>query len=671
VNSFLLTCRVEHERFSPKPHVFEYPVHTCLLNLEDLPELDKRLYLFGHNKFRLASFLDQDYLSESPDEIRTKLKDILEKHKVIIKETDTIYLVTSPRLINYAFNPVSFYWVFREGTHIACLAEVNNTFGEKHVYPLPGAGENSKFPAIYHANKTFHVSPFFDRQGEYEFSFSDIRETLTASVSLNKDGQKVFEASIIEDGERRPLSDATLFQSTLRRPFTNHLTVPRILWEAGKIHYGKKIGYHPKPAPISPMTIRHSNATSISQRLAKRLVTHHLNGMTNGSLTLELPDKTELRFGKKPYEDGGRIKIHSQAFFTKVLLHGDIGLGEAYSDGLWDTPDIVEVLAFFLANRKVGNQSQAFMQNMVTRIGGFFQHKVHQLAPRNDESGSRKNIAAHYDLSNELFSQFLDKTMTYSSGMFSNPRNLEESLIKAQKRKNRKLAEKIHIGPDDHVLEIGCGWGGFAEQIASEKGCRVTGVTVSEQQFHYAKNRIKQAGLEDRVEIRLQDYRRITDTFDKIISIEMLEAVGHDFHAEFFQRVDALLKPSGLAAIQTITIQDYHYNTYRWTMDWIRKHIFPGGLLPSLSRICEVTSKHTSLVVKNVDAIGLHYATTLRRWRDEFNANEDKIAQLGFDKYFQRTWNYYLAVCEAGFLSGHINNLQIVLSKIEPSYANN
>ncbi|MDC0336025.1 DUF1365 family protein [Pseudodesulfovibrio sp.] len=665
MNSFLLSCRVQHERLAPAPHTFNYPVNTFLIDLAELPELDRKSRLFGYNSFRLTSLLDKDYLTDGDGSIRTKFASLMAANGLDIEERDTVFLVTSPRLLNYVFNPVCFYWVYREDRLIGCVAEVNNTFGEKHVYPLPGNGENGSFPAVYHADKTFHVSPFFDRQGEYEFLFCDIRKQLDVRVTLFREGEKTFEARLSEEGNRTILSDKNLLKTVLTRPFTSHLTFPRILWEAGKIHYGKKIGYNPKPKPISAMTIRHDTQVSMREKVAKKVVCRHLLKMSNGKLTIEMPDQDQIEIGGGGEGVAATIQVHSDSFFDQVLWHDDIGLGETYSKGIWDTPDLANVILFFLANRPVQNNRNPL--NAISHKGiGIFQKVMHQIAPRNDEAGSRQNISAHYDLSNDLFSKFLDPTMTYSSALFKDPCSRDENFVAAQKRKNKLLAKKIDINENDHVLEVGCGWGGFAEQTALETGCRVTGVTVSEEQYKYAQKRIREAGLEDRVEIRLQDYRRITEDFDKIVSIEMLEAVGHDFHPEYFRCIDTLLKPSGLAVIQTITIQDSMYDRYRWGMDWIRKHVFPGGLLPSLTRICEVTAKETSLVVQNVDAIGLHYANTLRRWQDTFNGNWEEIAPLGFDEYFKRTWNYYMASCEAGFAYGHINNLQIVLSRVNP-----
>lgn len=681
MNSCLITCRVRHERFAPKHHAFAYPLYTYLLDINELPELNNKLSLFGYNKLRLASLYDKDYLTHGPEEIRTKLTRLLEEQKMRLLPEDTVYLVTSARFLNYAFNPVCFYWIFRKEELRGCVAEVNNTFGEKHVYPLVGSGlssqpankEESKgitshdyhsFPALYRSPKQFHVSPFMDLTGEYHFSFEDIRRQLNVTVGLFREDQKVFEANLTEN-HRVPLNDKALLKTVLTRPLTAHLTMPRILWESGKLHFGKGIQYYPKPAPASTMTIRKKTQPRLKDSLAQKLVHHRLKKMQHGQLTLTMPNGVSSHFGEQRVGKSTDLTIHSNKLFSQIVFNGNIGLGEGYSQGLWDSSDLVSVICFFLENRKVHTRKRNLPANIQAKFIGSIQRYRHQHAPRNDEAGTKANIAAHYDLSNKLFEQFLDPTMTYSCGVFLDPHDTSEDLEAAQLRKNRLLADKAKIRSDDHVLEIGCGWGGFAEQTARERGCHITGLTLSREQYDYATQRIKNAQLEHLVDIRLQDYRNVTIQYDKIVSIEMLEAVGHNFHPEYFRKLDELLKPSGVAAIQTITIQDAQYNHYRWGMDWLRKHIFPGGELLSLARICEVTSANTTLSVQQVDAIGEHYANTLNQWRQRFNASWQSITPLGFDDYFRRTWNYYLAICEAGFLQGHINNLHIVLSRTQ------
>lgn len=661
MNGSILTCKVAHDRHSPARHTFSYPIYSYLFDVDRLDELGASLRLFGYNRVRLASIHDRDYLEQGEGSIRRKLTRLLDNTAMALDGRDTILLATSAKFLNYVFNPVSFYWVYRDSGLLGCVAEVNNTFGEKHVYPLPGQGETGAFPAQFHADKAFHVSPFYDRSGVYAFSFSDVREHLAVSVTLNRDGETAFEASLEETAPRRPMTDGELLRLAFTRPFTAHLTMPRILAQAARIHYGKKIAYNPKPSPMNHMTIRTATRLTATQSLARTLIHAKLRTMTRGTLTLSGPGNMRQDFGSQPGASA-RIEIRDADFFPRVLLNGDIGLGEGYSEGLWDSPDLGQVFRFFLDNQSIGRAS--FPQRMLHRLGGLIQRFRHQAAPPNTQDGTKKNIAAHYDLSNSLFQSFLDPTMTYSSAVFEDLCE-DADLEQAQRRKNRLLADKARITADDHVLEVGCGWGGFAVQTARERGCRVTGVTVSEQQYAYARERVRRAGLEHLVDIRLQDYRRLTETFDKIVSIEMIEAVGHSFHAQFFKSLDRLLAPCGLIAMQAITIQDGHYDHYRQGMDWIRKHIFPGGALPSLARICEVTARETSLLVQRVESLGMHYARTLRLWRERFLDQWPSIEQLGFDTTFKRTWEYYLTICEAGFLSGHINNAQIVLTRAE------
>lgn len=671
MSSFLITCRVRHERFLPKHHSFSYPLYTFLLNIDELEELNRSQKFFGYNTLRLTSFYDKDYLQSGSEPIREKLTTLLHAQHVRLEETDTIYLITSARFVNYSFNPVSFYWIFREESLLGCVAEVNNTFGEKHIYPLTGSQMDNtspslsqsapSFPAYYQMPKQFHVSPFMDLKGDYHFSIEDVRKKLNVTVELFKEEQKTFEANLKEES-RVPLTDAALLKTTFTKPFTTHLTVPRILWEAGKIHYGKGITFHSKPEPASHMTIRHNHPKSLLNRLEEKVILTGLNRMQHGKLEVAMPDGSKKYFGNGE-NPSATLTVNRPSLFRTVMQKGEIGLGEGYSNNQWDSPDPVEVIRFFLENRKIHTRTHNAITNLFAALSGNVMRLLHLKAPKNDQAGSKANIAAHYDLSNELFSQFLDPTMTYSSGVFIDPTDMTENLEEAQLRKNRQLADRAQITADDHVLEIGCGWGGFAEQIAKERGCKITGVTLSKEQYAYAIERIKKAGLTHLVDIQLRDYRTLTNEFDKIVSIEMLEAVGHRFHQEYFKKLERLLAPSGLIALQTITIQDAHYNHYRWGVDWIRKYIFPGGELPSLARICEVTSDNTTLCVQQVEALGLHYANTLHQWRKRFEKNWSEIAKHGFDDYFRRTWIYYLASCEAAFLEGYINDLHIVLSR--------
>jgi cyclopropane-fatty-acyl-phospholipid synthase len=348
------------------------------------------------------------------------------------------------------------------------------------------------------------------------------------------------------------------------------------------------------------------------------------------------------------------LHVHDPAFFRRLVSASDVGAGESYMAGEWSTPDLVTLTRLFLNNEDLFAPHP--LVGAVKRLGDRILHA----ARGNSLRRAPRNIAAHYDLSNELYSLFLDSTMTYSSAYFLSP---EDTLHQAQGNKFRTLAEKAGVVEGDHVLEIGCGWGGFAEFAAREYGCRVTGLTLSNAQADSARRRVRHAGLEHLVEIRVQDYRDVRGVYDAVVSIEMLEAVGHEYLGDFFAACDRLLKEDGRAAVQVITLPDQLYESYRRGSDFIRRHIFPGGHLPSLQAMQNAIARHTTLVVQGVENVAAHYAETLRRWRSNFMSRIAEVQELGFDSRFCRMWEFYLASCEAGFAHGKLGTLQIALAR--------
>jgi cyclopropane-fatty-acyl-phospholipid synthase len=397
--------------------------------------------------------------------------------------------------------------------------------------------------------------------------------------------------------------------------------------------------------------------------LAARLVLARLDRVRHGHLVVRLPDGSYRTFAGT---DGGtaavsELEVHRWRFFGRLLRRGDMGAGEAYVDGDWSSPDLVGLTRFFL-----DNEAELAPPNLIGAAGRLRDRLTHLLRS-NTRTQARRNIHAHYDLSNELYELFLDPSMTYSSALFDRP-GLD--LEAAQRRKYQRLAEWAGLEAGQHVLEIGCGWGGFAEFAATEVGCRVTGITLSQEQATFARRRIEDAGLSDRVQIRVVDYRDVDACFDAVVSIEMLEAVGHRFLDSFFATVDRVLRPGGRVALQTITIPDQIYEQYRRGTDWIRAYIFPGGHLPSLGAIQGSLARRTGLVVSRLDDLADDYATTLREWRNRFWESEDRVRGLGFDDRFMRTWDFYLATCEAAFRDRQIGVLQLSLARsgrsIEP-----
>ncbi len=389
--------------------------------------------------------------------------------------------------------------------------------------------------------------------------------------------------------------------------------------------------------------------------LAARIVLGRLARIRQGHLIVRLPDGSVRTFAGSA---GGaaevvELDIHRWRFFSRLLRRADIGAGEAFVDGDWSSPNLVSLTRFFL-----DNEPELAPPNALGAIGRFRDRLTHLLRS-NTRTQARRNIHAHYDLSNELYASFLDPSMTYSSALFDRP---DLDLAAAQRRKYRRLAEWAELRPGQHVLEIGCGWGGFAEYAAGELGCRVTGITLSEEQAAFADRRIAEAGLADRVQISVVDYRDVQARFDAVISIEMLEAVGHRFLDGFFATCDRVLQPGGRMALQTITIPDQVYDRYRRGTDWIRTYIFPGGHLPSLGAIQDSLARRTGFVIDRLDDMAADYATTLGLWRARFRSQEERVRALGFDDRFIRMWDFYMATCEAAFRDRQIGVLQLSLA---------
>ena len=403
----------------------------------------------------------------------------------------------------------------------------------------------------------------------------------------------------------------------------------------------------------APRPVGGSVAARDGLPLAARAVIAGFDKLREGRLTVHLPDGSSRSFGTTDSAHA-EMTIHRWRFFSRLLRGADVGAGESYVDGDWSTPDLVALTRLFLDNEDV--LAPPRLVGVLSRMRDRLLH----LARSNRRVQARRNIRTHYDLSNDLYRLFLDPSMTYSAALFDRP---GISLEEAQKAKYERLARWAGIRQGDRVLEIGCGWGGFAEYAASELGCSITGVTLSEQQAAFARDRLQARGLTDLVDIRLTDYRDMQGSYDAIVSIEMLEAVGHRYLDSFFAVCDRVLRPGGRVALQTITIPDRVYDRYRRSNDWIRKYIFPGGHLPSLGAVQASMARRTTFVVDRLDNIGDHYATTLRHWRRRFWIKIDEVRELGFDEEFVRMWDFYLATCEAAFRRHHIGNIQLQLSR--------
>ncbi len=375
--------------------------------------------------------------------------------------------------------------------------------------------------------------------------------------------------------------------------------------------------------------------------------------LENGRLDLVLDDGRIFRAEGRHPGPVAAIEVHNPDIFARLIREGDMGLMESYLDGWWTTPD----LQAFMDLVRVRNDAlyDGFPGMGLVRTLEKLRHRLRG----NSRRQARKNISAHYDLGNEFYRLWLDETMTYSSALFHSG---QEHLEKAQYQKYESIVDQMGVQPGDHVLEIGCGWGGFAEYAAAERGLRVTGLTISQEQHDYAVERVRAKGLQDRVEIRMRDYRDERGLYDGIASIEMFEAVGEKYWPIYFQVVRDRLKPGRNATLQIITIQDARFETYRKGVDFIQKHIFPGGMLPSPSALRDAVQR-AGLQVQHSIEFGDSYSQTLRRWHDSFNERWDEISRLGFDDRFRRMWNLYLTSSAGSFQGGHCDVTQITITR--------
>jgi cyclopropane-fatty-acyl-phospholipid synthase len=386
------------------------------------------------------------------------------------------------------------------------------------------------------------------------------------------------------------------------------------------------------------------------ERVAVKLLTRALAGLHEGTLVARLPDGTERTFGSGPPQT---MEISDVSrLIRRLATRGTIGLGESYQAGEWTSLDVVGLLELLYRNAEAAVERHPSLA------------RVMKARPRpNRRQGllrARRNIEYHYDLGNELFRLMLDETMTYSCAIFDRP---DEPLADAQRRKLRRVCDKLELTPRDHVLEIGCGWGSFALTAAGDYGARVTGLTLSPAQAELARERVRAAGLDERIRIVEEDYRVHQGSYTKLASIEMIEAIGEKQFPVFFSACDRLLAPGGRACVQTILIPGHRWDRYRRSPDWIERYVFPGCLIPSLAALKRAMTETSRLTVASVEEIGLNYAETLRHWRATFHERLAEVRALGYDDHFARTWDFYLASCEAGFRTRALRDAQLVLER--------
>ena len=391
-------------------------------------------------------------------------------------------------------------------------------------------------------------------------------------------------------------------------------------------------------------------------RFLRERLCARLDGLQGGQLYLH-DAWGDRRLGEAGAHDEGlrtALRVHDPAFYRAVAGNGSVGAGESYSDGHWDCDDLVALVRLLARNRALLDA----MERGPARLGGLAMRWLHGLR-RNTRAGSRRNIAEHYDLGNEFFQLFLDADMMYSAAMFASP---HDTLEQASQRKLRRICEKLELREGDHLLEIGTGWGGMAMFAAREFGCRVTTTTISARQHALASERVRAAGLQDRVTLLRSDYRDLDGRYDKLVSIEMVEAVGHQFLDGYFGKCASLLAPGGLALVQAITIEDHRYAQALRSVDYIKRHVFPGSFIPCASALVEAAARAGRLRLLNLEDFGDSYALTLRHWRQRFLARREQARALGLDERFLRHWEFYLAYCEGGFLERATSDVQLLLA---------
>lgn len=389
----------------------------------------------------------------------------------------------------------------------------------------------------------------------------------------------------------------------------------------------------------------------------RKLVFSVLNHISHGAI--ELNDQGQhFHFGDKHSDLKAQITVFDSSFYKDMVVNGSIGAAEAYIDGKWGSKNLTDLIGVMARNQHQLDkleQSTAWLSKL--------KKQLLRIKNSNSEAGSKRNILAHYDIGNDLYERFLDETMLYSCAVYD---QANSTLAQAQQNKMRTICEKLELAQGEHVIEIGTGWGGLAIFMAQEYGCHVTTTTISDAQFELAQQRVNQLGLQSQITLLKQDYRLLVGEYDKLVSIEMIEAVGHEYLAGFFHKCSSLLKPDGKMLIQAITIADVRYESYRKGTDFIQKYIFPGGCLPSVAIMTDHMATQTDLVVENLQDIGLHYARTLNDWRVNFEAKWDELAQRGYSDEFKRLWLFYFAYCEGAFKQRVISTHHLVARK--PQY---
>ncbi|MEZ5448920.1 MAG: DUF1365 family protein [Thiolinea sp.] len=643
-----------HSRRFPVRYRFSYRIFSFLLDIDRLEEA-ARNPLFSFNHFNLFSLYQADHGARDGSEWRPWVEQTLREHD-ITAPLSRIQLLCMPRILGYGFNPLSVWFCYAEqDALLAVICEVRNTFGEHHHYLLHQHG--AALPPIVTGSKqkVFHVSPFVGMQARYEFFIQPPGDTLDILIHEYEGDELMLVAS--QKGTYQPFSTGLLLRQFLRIPFVSLKVMLLIHWQALKIWL--------QGATLFPQTrstdrgdylmsmddtLPHPLALQLKQLPTfKRWLMTQFARIQQGRLSIHL-DGEHYIFGHSD-EIHASLHIHRPLqLVLKCLSKGDLGFGEAYLAGDWSSEQPADLLTLLLRNWE---QFDTLLdKRTLLRAPANWLHKLR----RNNVRNSRRNIAHHYDMGNDFYREWLDTSMTYSAALYSQP---DMTLEQAQRAKYQRILDELQVKPGQSILEIGCGWGGFAE-MAAEQGCKVHGITLSREQLAWAQQRLARFGNQTLLELR--DYRHLEGRYDHIVSIEMFEAVGEEYWPGYFRTLERHLKPGGRAVLQTITIGDDWFATYRTRADYIQRYIFPGGMLPNPASL-QALIAGTCLRETSRISFGKDYARTLREWDERFRAALPKLRPLGYDQRFERLWRYYLAYCEAGFNEGRIDVIQVTLEK--------
>jgi cyclopropane-fatty-acyl-phospholipid synthase len=635
---------VTHDRQTPVRHSFEYRSYSWYVDIDDLPSLPWWLRPF-------AQFAARDHLTGQPGaSLRDRVDAYLNNHGAGLPG-GRITALLQARVLGYVFNPISIFWCHdSDGALRQVIVEVHNTYGQRHAYLLPPAST----PVL--VDKELYVSPFNPVSGYYQVRAPRPDDNVDVVVSLHGNGQPDFVATL--RGTRHPATVCHVARMQFLAPLAPLAVALRIriqgiaLWRRQLPVVPRKPLASETPYPtIDPerwpavVKVPTGPASVVSGAIASQLLRHAANRLP---LRLAYPDGTVIGAG-----DGASptLKIHQpERLARRIGRHGLIGFGESYMAGEWESDQLTEALTV-LATR---------IDTLVPRNMQWMRPIVTASQPHSSQRSrrqARQDIAAHYDLSNDLFGEFLDETMSYSSALFHLLPAAWPDLADAQRRKIDRLLDAVLVGPGTELLELGTGWGELCIRAAA-RGANVRSVTLSERQQWMARKRVAAAGLSDRIQIDLRDYRDLGGNYDAVISVEMVEAIGFHAWPEYFRVLGQLLTPNGRLAIQAITMAHNRMMATRNTHTWIQKYIFPGGLIPSSQAIMDIAERETRL--RAVDTLSLreHYAETLRLWRERFLQRRKTLSHIGFDEVFARMWELYLAHAEAGFRSGYLNVYQ-------------